>query len=61
MEEGSDVFGGRGFRPVGGGGAGRVGQIQVTSPKSWEKAFYVPPAFVTEDGLSSAQRPAALL
>ena len=43
------------------GGSGRVGQIQATSPKSWEKAFYVSSAFVTEDRLSSAQHPAALL
>lgn len=43
------------------GGSGRVGQIQATSPKSWEKVFYPSPAFVTEDRLPSAQHPAALL
>lgn len=30
-----------------GGGSGRVGHIQATSPKSWEKLCYVSPALVT--------------
>lgn len=29
------------------GGSGRVGHIQATSPKSWEKLCYVSPALVT--------------
>lgn len=43
-------------------GSGRVSQRQATSPKSWEKAFYMSLAFVTEDRLSNAQQlPAAFL
>lgn len=38
-----------------------VGQIQTTSPKSREKVLYLSPASTTEDGLPSAQHPAASL